>query len=429
MGIPRGVPADPLGCSSVQASHSTARLIQILPPKEPITVHSKNESLELRAAVHNNFEKIYSVVDSHGVIVRSMHEWLSKLNLQTNISISRGTVEQYGKALTYLCRWIEARPPYSKLDIEQNIANLTREDLLRWIRYMKAAGAKSRKTLRQREAAVKEFLLWLSTTEGAQRRSQLDSPYGRDGMLKGIVKGSTPKSPKFIPTNLIVDVLNGLKNECERCLFHFQYDTGLRISELINLRASELPELSSFSEAHEFIPLYIRGVKGSAGDIKERITLVSRAVLKRVKRYHASKEYRLAHGWDIDGANKPAFLTVNAFQWSLRNASKQFKNAIRRAGVNESFCTHWMRHGTAFSVLRSEMGKDYQDKILIIMSMLGHNDIKTSQIYTQVSPAMLTELTKAGSVHNRLDEAEQIRARTYLAPLRHMEKRGHRAYY
>ena len=135
-----------------------------------------NESLELRAAVNNNLEKIYSVVDSYGVIVRSIHEWLSKLNLQTNISISRGTVEQYGKALTYLCRWIEARPPYSKLDIEQNIANLTRDDLLSWIRYMKTAWAKSRKTLRQRETAVKEFLLWLTTKEGAQRRSQMDSP-------------------------------------------------------------------------------------------------------------------------------------------------------------------------------------------------------------------------------------------------------------
>lgn len=429
MGMPPEVPVGLLGCLSVQAHNSTARLIQIFPPKEPITVHSMNESLELRAAVNNNLEKIYSVVDSYGVIVRSMHEWLSKLNLQTNISISRGTVEQYGKALTYLCRWIETRPPYSRLDIEQNIANLTRDDLLSWIRYMKAAGAKSRKTLRQRETAVKEFLLWLTTKEGAQRRSQMDSPYGRDGMLKGIVKGSTPKSPKFIPTNLIVDVLNGLKNECERCLFHCQYDTGLRISELINLRASDVPELSSFSENHEFIPMYVRGVKGSAGDVKERITLISRAVLKRIKRYHASKEYRLAQGWDIDDANKPAFLTVNAFQWSLRNASKQFKNATRRIGANESFSTHWMRHGTAFSVLRSEMGKDYQDKILIIMSMLGHNDIKTSQIYTQLSPAMLTELTKAGAALNRLDEAEEIRARTYLAPLKHLEKRGHRAHH
>ena len=234
--------------------------------------------MALGAATHYELQKIYSVVDSRGAIVRSMHDWLSKLNKEIGVSRSDGTVEQYGKALVYLCRWIEAKRPYSKLDLEQSIAHLTREDLLRWIRHMKEAGARSRKTLRQREAAVKEFLLWLSTSEGALRRSQLDSPYGRDGMLKNIVKGSSPKSPKFLPTSLIVDLLNALNNECERCMFHFQYDTGLRISELINLRLSEIPELSSFSEAHEFIPLYVRGVKGSAGDRKERITLVSRAV-------------------------------------------------------------------------------------------------------------------------------------------------------
>ena len=414
----------------VQASNSyfIARLIKLRNPKENIDVLSKNKSFMPMAAGHHNLQMIYSVVDSHCTIVRSMHDWLSKLNKEVGISRAATTVEQYGKAICYLCRWIEADPPYKKLDLEQNIANLTRGDLLRWIRHMKSAGAKSRKTLSQREAAVKEFLLWLSTHEGGHRRSALDSPYGRDGMLKNIVKGASPKSPKFLPPSLIVDVLKGLKNECERCMFHFQYDTGLRISELIGLRLCDIPDISSFSEAHEFIPLYVRGVKGGAGDNKERITLVSRAVLKRIKRYHSSREYRLSQGWDMGDVNKPAFLTVNAFPWSVRNASKQFKSAIRRVGANESFCTHWMRHGTAFSVLRSDMGKDYQDKMLIVMRMLGHNDIKTSQIYTQISPAMLTELTKAGGEMSRLEEAEEIRAKTYLAPLQNLEKRGHYAH-
>lgn len=411
----------------MQALYSTARLVQFFPPKEPITLSSNGEVLELRAATYYVLQKVYSVVDSHGVIVRSMHDWLSKLNKEVGLTRSDGTVEQYGKALTYLVRWLECHPPYAKLDLEQNIAHLTREDLLRWLQHMKKSGAKSRKTLRQREAAVKEFLLWLTTHEGSHRRSEVNSPYGRDGMLKGIVKSASPKSPKFLPTSLIVDVLNALNNECERCMFHFQYDTGLRISELIGLRLSEVPELSGFSEAHEYIPLYVRGVKGAAGDFKERITLVSRAVLIRLKRYHASKEYRLSPGWDIDDGNKPAFLSVNGFPWSLRNASKQFKSAVRRVNADDAFSTHWMRHGTAFSILRSDMGKDYQDKMLIVMSVLGHNNIKTSQIYTQISPSMLTELTKIGMEKNRLGEAEEIRAKTYLAPLKSVEKRGHRA--
>lgn len=411
----------------VQNIHPQARLIQFYPPKNSTVLTSKGP-VEVRAVGHYAFEKIYSVVDSQGLVVRSMHDWLSKLNKEIGLSRSEGTVEQYGKALTYLCRWIEAKPPYSKLGVEQNIAHLTREDLVRWLRFMNETGAKSRKTLRLRETAVKEFLLWLSTQEGGNRRSQLESPYGRPGTLKGIIKASSPKSPKFLPASVIISVLKGFKNECERCMFHFQYDAGLRISELIALKMRDIPPLSPFSEAHEFIPLCVSGVKGRAGGLKERITLVSRAVLKRLKRYHSSREYRLAPGWNIDDGNKPAFLTVNGLPWTMRNASKQFKSAIRRSAAGESFCTHWMRHGTAFSVLRSDMGKDYQDKMLIVMRMLGHNDVRTSQIYTQVSPAMLSELTPTGTALSRLSEAEEIRAQTYLAPLKHAEKRGHHAY-
>jgi site-specific recombinase XerD len=110
----------------------------------------------------------------------------------------------------------------------------------------------------------------------------------------------------------------------------------------------------------------------------------------------------------------------------LRNASKQFKTAVRRVGLPEAMKTHWMRHGTAFSVLRSDIGKTYQDRILMLQQMLGHASLKTTEIYTQISPALLEKLTKTGQEINRLYEAEFIRDKTYLGPLKHKENRGHR---
>ena len=88
--------------------------------------------------------------------------------------------------------------------------------------------------------------------------------------------------------------------------------------------------------------------------------------------------------------------------------------------------THWLRHGTAYSVLRSDMGKDYQDKMLLLQQMLGHSNLSTTEIYTQISPALLQKLTSAGQEINRLGEAELIREKTYLGPAQHIEKRGHR---
>jgi integrase len=83
-----------------------------------------------------------------------------------------------------------------------------------------------------------------------------------------------------------------------------------------------------------------------------------------------------------------------------------------------------MRHGTAFSVLTSNIGKDYQDKILTIKSMLGHANVRTTEIYTQISPAILSKLNTEGQKQNRFAEAGRIRSETYLPPLKHQEKRG-----
>jgi len=208
-------------------------------------------------------------------------------------------------------------------------------------------------------------------------------------------------------------------------MFHAQYDMGLRISELIQLKNKDIPRAELYDTSMEFIPLTISGVKGRGGQKKPRITLISRAVLNRIKRYHNTLDYTLASDWGTSDPNKPAFLTVHQRTWQNRNASKQFKDAVKRSGVPQEFKTHWMRHGTAFSVLRSDAGKTIEDRFLILQSILGHADLGTTEIYTQISPAILHNLTKEGEKINRLHEAEFIRSATYLPPLMHKERRGH----
>jgi len=387
-----------------------------------LEVFSNTETLELMSRSSSGV--LFSVVDSKGIIVKSIHQWLNHLVRQAGLSISIGTIEQYGRTLSYLCRWIEAHPPYSNLDIEGNIKLLTRYDVVSWIQAMKDDGVEY--SLHSREACLKQFLGWLTTIDGGRVRAVDDSPWGRDGNLRSVVSRPSAHSPKYISVEMVISILNQMHNECERSMFHTQYDTGLRISELVNLCIKDLPDGDKYDPSHEFIPMYVSGVKGSGGQSKNRITLISRAVLKRIKRYHSSVDYKLAPDWNINDPNKPVFLTANQLPWSARNASKQFKSAVRRAGVNDSFRTHWMRHGTAFSVLRSNIGKSYEDRMLTVQQMLGHARLETTEIYTQISPALLTKLTQAGKEIDRLKEAEHIREETFLAPLKHKEKRGRR---
>lgn len=389
-----------------------------------ITILSNGETLELKY-LHADCN-IFSVIDSNGVIVRSVHNWLNQLTTQAGISISLNTIEQYGRTLSYLCRWIESNRPYPDLSIDDNISLLSRHDIVNWIQTMKVTGAESHNTLHSREACVKQFLDWLTTIDGGRVREKEDSPWGRNGDLNYVVKGPNARSPKFITADMVILILKEMHNECERCMFHTQYDTGLRISELINLRVSQLPQEHQYDPSHEFIPLYVNGIKGRGGQSKERITLISRAVLKRIRRYHNTLEYKMATDWNINDPDKPVFLTSNQRAWSARNAAKQFKNSVRRSNVPDAFRSHWMRHGTAFSILRSDIGKTYEDRMLTIQKMLGHSNLKITEIYTQVSPALLTKLTKSGNELDRLGEAEHIRTETYLGQLQHKEKRGHR---
>jgi len=403
----------------------TAHLINLELEEAPVTrvVYSTGSSLAL--SLNARGRQIFSIADSAGKVVRSAHGWLSVLSRQAGLTYSINTVEQYGRTLTYLCRWIEQNTPYPGLDIDQNIRLLSRPDVVDWLSDMSKGGVGAKKTLLTRETTLKQFLDWLTTDEGGHLRDDEDSPWGRDGTAGYITANSNARRPKFIAPETVIAVLTGMHNECERCMFHAQYDMGLRISELIALRVSDIPDDRRYNPSYEFIPICINGVKGRGGQFKERITLISRAVLQRIKRYHSSREYKLAPDWEIFDPNKPAFLTANQRKWTHRNASKQLKASVKRCELPVALSSHWLRHGTAYSVLRSDIGKDYQDRMLMLQLMLGHTALKTTEIYTQISPGLLAALTKQGQRINRLGEAEFIREQSYLGPLQHKERRGH----
>lgn len=370
--------------------------------------------------------RCFTVTDSNGTIVRTASSWLRKIQAEVGHNYAQGTVNQYGSALTYLVRWLEQFPTSCESSIDERIIRLNRDDLVAWLNHMKDLGLE-RSTRQSREACLKKCLLWLCTKEAGRLRDEDDLPWGRIGMQKNVTKRVSDKSPKFIETSHVINLLLELHNECERCMFHAQYDMGLRLSELLALRRRDLPDDTSYHSGFELIPICINGVKGRGGQIKQRVSLISRALLRRIKAYHSTLDYKLAPDWEVNDPDKPVFLTANQLPWSTRNASKQFKNATRRANLHADFSTHWLRHGTAFSILRSDVGKEYADRMVIIQKMLGHNDIGTTQIYTQISPHMLDKLTKAGRQINRLEEAEDIRAKTYMGSLQHKETRGHRA--
>ncbi len=400
-----------------------AQFIQIRTVPKTVTIQSKGHSLDLTAARSSG--PVYCILDSRGAIVETVTDWVKSLVEAAGVSNTLSSAVQYGRTASYLCRWIEKSGPFPHLTVDENILRLSRQHLTAWLNHMRKDEGLEPTTVHSREVAIRTLMEWLSTKDAGRLRDPENSPYGRDGMLPYITRTPKALSPKFIPAKYVVQILNSMYNECERCMFHTQFDSGLRISEVANLKRSDIPDLARFDTAHEFLPFVARRSKGRGGNSSEKTTLISRAVLNRIKRYHASIEYKLAPDWNINDPHKPAFLTCNQLKWSTRNASKQFKEAVRRSNVHHDVSTHWFRHGTAYSVLRSDIGKTYEEKMLLIQQMLGHASLKTTEIYTQVPAALLTKLTIKGKEINRLHEAEFIREQTFLGSLQHTEKRGH----
>ncbi|WP_241301460.1 tyrosine-type recombinase/integrase [Burkholderia stabilis] len=400
-----------------------ARMIEVVDFPKTISIMSQEASLDLTVA--RSSSPFYCIVDSRGAIVVTLSKWLKGLVDAAGISNTLSSAIQYGRTGTYLCRWIENSELFPHLTVDEIILRLSRPNLTEWLNHMRNEEGLESNTVHSREVAIRTFMEWLTTIDAGQLRHPENSPYGRDGMLPYITRVPKALSPKYIPAEYVVQILSNMYNECERCMFHTQFDTGLRISEVVKLKRSDIPDLALFDSAHEYLPFVVRRSKARGGNNLEKTTLISRAVLNRIKRYHASMEYKLAPDWDINDPQKPAFLTCNQLKWGLRNASKQFKEAVRRSSVHHDVSTHWFRHGTAFSVLKSDIGKTYEEKMLLIQQMLGHASLKTTEIYTQVPAALLTKLTLKGKAINRLHEAEFIREKTFLGSLQHTEKRGH----
>jgi integrase/recombinase XerD len=176
----------------------------------------------------------------------------------------------------------------------------------------------------------------------------------------------------------------------------------------------------------KYFPLYVRGSKGRGGQVKERIALISAPVLARISRYHNHPEYRFCPFWQGGDPKKPVFLSANGKSISSRNIRAQMSLACGRAGLDhECISPHALRHGAAFSILRSELGKDYFDKLFLVQQLFGHRSITTTEIYTVIPPGVLAKLNANQVITEKYEEAKRILDSTYLSPGKHSEHRGH----
>lgn len=320
--------------------------------------------------------------------------------------------------LKYFLEYLEDR---FSTNVDVTVASIDGIVINEYLKMMHDSGLEA-STIRSREVVIKEFLTWLTTFESGKIR--INNGYGTDSY-----KSPNPlkKIPKFLLVSEIVNFINLFHDENYRCLIHFLVDSGLRASEVGRLKKSDFPKIEEFPDDTMYFDLEVQGSKGRGGQIKPRITFISRAILLRINKLHKQhplyRKYRNKYGKDM-----PAFLNVRGGLVNEDSLKNLIYKTGQRGGLNtKKYSAHKFRHTFAMSVLMSEFDTEYLNKLVIVKEALGHNNIKTTEMYSLIPPAVIKNLQAKNKQHNiiyRFEEAQFIFDNTYLAMKNHVEKRG-----
>ena len=183
-----------------------------------------------------------------------------------------------------------------------------------------------------------------------------------------------PRSETRLPDVLSKDeigrILENTNNLKHRCILSLIYSAGLRRSELINLKATDI--LGDRNQIH------IKGGKGK----KDRYSIISGYLLDELRKYY--KTYK-PKDWLFEGQGEGR-------QYSGSSIGKLLSNAAKKAGIKRRVTPHMLRHSFATHLLEQKTDLRY------IQELLGHESTKTTEIYTHVTNKSLTGIV------NPLDE-------------------------
>lgn len=176
-----------------------------------------------------------------------------------------------------------------------------------------------------------------------------------------------PKKPLQLPKVLNTTEISALIDTCtnlkHKLILKLCYGMGLRVSEVINLRITDIDS--------KRMQVLIAAAKGK----KDRYVNLPHSVLEELRTYY--KTYKpLEYLFEGQYGGK----------YSIRSAQAVFKSAMRKARIKKPVGIHALRHSYATHLL--ENGTD----ISFIQNLLGHNNIKTTLIYTHVGKKELARV-------------------------------------
>jgi integrase/recombinase XerD len=165
----------------------------------------------------------------------------------------------------------------------------------------------------------------------------------------------------------------------DRAMVQLLYATGLRVSELIHLKVSDVNLQSGF---------VVTLGKGR----KERVVPIGKIAREKVEAYLARSRPVLLKGKSVDAL----FVTPRRAGFTRMGFWKLLRRYAVKVGIKKPLSPHKLRHSFATHLL--ERGADLR----AVQAMLGHADLSTTQIYTHVNATRLKTLYDAHHPRSRI---------------------------
>ncbi len=189
----------------------------------------------------------------------------------------------------------------------------------------------------------------------------------------------SPKREKILPDVLSIAEIDEILKQPDvhtrlgirdRAILETLYATGIRVSELVNLKQSNL----MFQDG--LIRVFGKGSK-------ERIVPIGRSARQWIEDYQKQTRIHLAKAGK---SQDYVFLNVRGTKLTRSMILKMVGNYASTAGIKKDVHPHTFRHSFATHLL--EGGADLR----AVQEMLGHADISTTQIYTHIDREYLKEV-------------------------------------
>ncbi|MER2514211.1 site-specific tyrosine recombinase XerD [Nitrosomonas ureae] len=272
--------------------------------------------------------------------------------------LSRNTLDSYRNDLQLFSEWLKKRNPSNSM-----LTEATNSDLLEFLASRVAAKMKASTTSREL-SSLKRFYRFLL------RQGKI--------VTDPSLNIETPKLQRHLPESLSekeVELLLSAPDLAQplglrdRAMLEALYASGLRVSELINLKYSQVS-----------MDMGVLRVMGKGR--KERLAPVGEESLEWLNRYTKEARPLLLNGIVTDTifvTTRGAAMTRQAF-WYL------IKRYAQLVGIAKQLSPHTLRHAFATHLLNH--GADLR----VVQLLLGHADISTTQIYTHIARERLKQL-------------------------------------